>query len=541
MLSLAAALLLTVCQLLADALLRTIWKTSTFHGSAPVVNECDLNPCLDGEHCDDPDTGVRLDYRCTNTSGKCPAGFSHQVHGQCFKIVNLASAGVERTWNGARDYCATLTPGGDLASIHDEMEARMAFALFKKIGRKSFWLGIHDNLVEGEFINLDGTALESESVDRWRWDKPSNDATKNCAYVNGNSLVGSWADMSCLGNLKHALCGVPITLPRSLPAEQATGGSGGVGGGSPSPSLDSELQLYECHGGSIDCPDDVLAIDVTPSLAPAMTGLVPSAFVLADVHGSVARITVPGDVASAFQTTATGKANTLLLPLGADSVESDANFDWARVDTAGVVLQGPGPQSQEELDQLGTLDVANIRLGAPLRRGHVSSPDDFVLDDLACDPVSGWFEVSPFVQHWPARYSHCRQCCCFFDDPRDPETRFCYEQGDVIADVNPGSDLAPNDQCAVCNRQVNPDVMTPRNLLLPPFVDPPFFTCDDLESCTYGDRCTDEGACVGTLYLTCLNNDVIGVPDPARNCEVCDGSGPASPTLGCTAKPGHYV
>ena len=407
-------------------------------------------------------------------------------------------------------------------------------AMFKQSGTRSIWLGIHDNLIEGEFVNLDGTVLDSTKVDRWRWDRPSNDAERNCAYVNGHSLAASWSDLPCQTNLDYALCGVPITIPRSRKVGQGTNGHGG-------PSFDPDLQLMECHGGSIDCPDDVLAIDLAPSLAPAVTGLVLSALVLADVHGSEARIGVPDYVASAFRTATAGKMKTLLLPLEANNIDSDAKFDWARVDTVGVLLQGDAPQSQRELDQLGTLDIANIRLGTPLRTNHVSSTEDYMFDDLACDPTSGWFEVSPFVQHWPARYGHCRRCCCFFDDPSSPETRFCYDQGDVIAAVTPGSDLAPNDQCAVCNRLVNPDVMTPRNLLLPPFADPPFFTCDDFESCTYDDRCTDEGACVGTRYLTCLNSDVTGIPDPARNCEACDGSGPGSPSLGCVAKPGHYV
>ena len=92
----------------------------------------------------------------------------------------------------------------------------------------------------------------------------------------------------------------------------------------------------------------------------------------------------------------------------------------------------------------------------------------------------------------------------------------------------------------MCNRKSNPQVQTPRNTLLPEFADPPYVRCDDFEACTWNDRCRDDGACVADLYTTCLRSDFWG-GDPSKNCEQCDGTGPNSTTLGCEARPGHYV
>ena len=476
----------------------------------------------------DPQHSTRLDYQCTNTSVSCPPGFTFQVHDQCFSLVKL---GQDMTWGAARDHCGTLAPSADLASIRSLLEARLAAALFKKVGNKDIWIGVHDLLVEGKFENVDGSGVSADASRSWAWNHPVPAGTDvDCTKLASSSFVGSWKNVACTAKLGYALCGA---LPSPVAKDKfvETG-----------PQFDPNLQLYDCNAGHVDCPGHVLAVDIASSIAPAYGGLTPAAFVLIDGQGSNATIDVPLDIAAQYAAVPeAGRTMTVMVPMALSDIKVADGFDWGHVTSFSVAFGGPAPISSHELASMGEMSISNVRLGSPLRVGHVSSPDDFHLDDMACDPVSGWFELSKFVHHSPVRFSHCGRCCCFVDNPADPAVRHCYEQGVTIAEATPGSDMAPNDQCAVCNRDVNSDVFTPRNLLLPPFVDPPYFGCNDFESCTYNDHCTDSGACVGTLYLTCLSNDVTGVPDPASNCEVCDGTGPNSPTLGCTAAPGHYV
>ena len=182
--------------------------------------------------------------------------------------------------------------------------------------------------------------------------------------------------------------------------------------------------------------------------------------------------------------------------------------------------------------------MSELRVAVPQRVGYVSQPETYIDEDMACDALVGSVDSSPFARHDAVKFGHCRACCCYLDDTStDPVSKFCYDHGDVVADVAPNPLMAPNDQCAVCNRYVNPVIMTPANDLLPADADPAHYTCDDGDACTYNDRCTDLGACIGDAYTTCLD----APDDPANNCEVCDGTGPDSPTFGCTAAPGSFV
>lgn len=243
-------------------------------------------------------------------------------------------------------------------------------------------------------------------------------------------------------------------------------------------------------------------------------------------------------IATPPSTTAT--TTTLWVPLNATFItHEDAGFDWTDLAAVSPHHHGPAASTSLAAQQAGSLLVTDVRIGVPRRLGHVSNPDNYNVDDLACDPLTGWFDMGVFVRHDPVRYGHCRECCCYFDNPGNPTEKHCYDQGDIISEVTPAADMAPNDQCAVCNRKHNPQIMSPRNTLLED-TGGGNATCDDSEPCTWNDQCRDDGACVAELYTTCLISD-FWAGDPSKNCEVCDGSGPNSPTLGCQAKPGHYV
>jgi len=282
----------------------------------------------------------------------------------------------------------------------------------------------------------------------------------------------------------------------------------------------------------------VVMMDVVPGVNNLVGGMV-----LVDSGGKSVTLSMPASEVErqsiAASSTPVGSV-TVTIQINDTYALETADFAWDAVTSVALWRYGDALADTEAASAAGRVVVTDVRFGIPQRLGHVSNPDDYNVDDLACDPLTGWFDYSNFVRHDPVRYSHCRECCCFFDDPGNPVVKHCYEQGDIISEVTPAPDMAPNDQCAVCNRNNNPQVMSPRNSLLPFDAEPPYFECDDGEMCTWNDRCRDDGACIAELYTTCLREDFWG-GDPSKDCEMCDGTGPNSPTHGCTAKPGHYV
>lgn len=305
------------------------------------------------------------------------------------------------------------------------------------------------------------------------------------------------------------------------------------------PATLSALAAGECEDAV--CGSVYLAVSmVRAAPEPSVAFVPPGVVTLVASNGDTVTVQVPDEEKRRVLTLPQGSMFTLWLPLLSSFVSaSTPAFDWADLASLRIQLNSTLPDSVpvDEAAAMGSVNITAVRFGRPQRVGHVSSPDDYNVDDLACDPLTGWFDLGHFVRHDTVRYAHCRECCCFFDDPGHPENKHCYEQGDIISRVTPAPDMAPNDQCAVCNRDSNPQVMTPRLSLFPSGTAVP---CDDGETCTWNDRCTDQGACVADLYTTCLRSDFHG-GDTSKNCEVCDGTGPNSPTLGCRAAPGFYV
>jgi len=286
------------------------------------------------------------------------------------------------------------------------------------------------------------------------------------------------------------------------------------------------------------CQIDCLSTDPEIQVYPVSLAL--EYLVLHDAAGKVATVNGTADDVQAQRASEPGVSRTLWFPVAEGHVAAEAGFDWTQVRRASFSHVGFPPPNPVSARAAGFVNVSRLRVGVPQRVGHVTDPGAYALDDMACDPLLGWYDVSPFARHDTTRYAHCRECCCFFDDPANPGTKMCFDQGDIMAEVAPSEALAPNDQCAVCNRVHNGQVMSPRNFL-PEFLSAGInATCDDGEACTHSDRCTDEGACVGDTYLSCFIKDFHG-GDPSKDCEVCDGTGPDSPTHGCVAAPGKSV
>lgn len=210
---------------------------------------------------------------------------------------------------------------------------------------------------------------------------------------------------------------------------------------------------------------------------------------------------------------------------------SPGSFDWSAV--VGVGVRATPSGTGEEADQWA-LQISDLRFGLPQRVGHVWDPLDNY-DDLGCN--FGWGQYSLYRRNGPARYSHCFECCCYFDSPATLE-KHCYDQGDVIGEVTPSEEGGPNEGCQVCNRKRNPQIISPRATLYEDINT--VVECDDWEPCSYQDQCTLDGTCEAVEYFSCLISDFWG-GDPSKNCEECDGTGPFSPTLGCQARSGHYV
>lgn len=151
----------------------------------------------------------------------------------------------------------------------------------------------------------------------------------------------------------------------------------------------------------------------------------------------------------------------------------------------------------------------------------------------------GWKDAGPWIPRGVSNYGHCRECCCWLDNPADTSEKACFDQGATVASTTPGSPLAPNDGCIVCNANRNPQIFSSW-VTLYEHISNPVLECDDGEECSHSDRCDGEGFCLGTLYRTCLIADNWD-GDPARDCELCDGTPPDSETGGCVVREGHYV
>lgn len=317
------------------------------------------------------------------------------------------------------------------------------------------------------------------------------------------------------------------------------------------------------------CSGTFLELEVArmgPSTVSATGAPVPilGAVYLFDSSGTVSSAILPDSVLSAQSDAAEGEWVTISLdlsatqrqvrPSGVVALRGDAAhgvavreansepdpFDWSSVAGVGFARGVVGVEFGDEVGGLANdavdVQVRRLRVARPPRLGWEGEWSDNY-DDLNCN--FGWHDASPLARNGPARYSHCRECCCFFDDPGSgPDyEKFCYDQGDILADVSPSEDLAPNDQCMACNRENNPQVISPRTTMFEPGEVVP---CDDDEPCSYDDICTEVGFCAAVEYHTCLESR-FHLGDPSKDCEECDGTGPHSPTRGCRAKKGFFV
>lgn len=95
----------------------------------------------------------------------CPNGFSAEAEGFCYAVVGLNAGGI--SWTAARDACRALGGSGNLAAIRSATQktrvvnSRCA-GLVPATGTNGqevyWWLGLNDELQEGNFLFVSGAS-----------------------------------------------------------------------------------------------------------------------------------------------------------------------------------------------------------------------------------------------------------------------------------------------------------------------------------------------------------------------------------------------
>ncbi|XP_071824781.1 macrophage mannose receptor 1-like isoform X2 [Apostichopus japonicus] len=137
-----------------------------------------------------------------------------------------------KIWEDSRTEC--LSYGADLVIIKDtDVENWLTTKILTLEG--SYWIGLHDLSLEGDFEWVDGTKLSETGLTRWDVNEPNNVGEEDCVEIYTNGL---WNDQTCT-EVKGLICDadtiydipfeeVPTTLApnyRCFPGWQAFGDS----------------------------------------------------------------------------------------------------------------------------------------------------------------------------------------------------------------------------------------------------------------------------------------------------------------------------
>nr|BDE75813.1 C-type lectin [Ophioplocus japonicus] len=105
-------------------------------------------------------------------------------NGFCYRYFALP-----KSWADAHTYCQDLE--ADLASIHSADENNIINGL---IGGQRAWIGLSDQITEGQFVWTDETSF---FFSKWGPNQPDNDnGHEDCVHL-GYPESGLWNDQSC--------------------------------------------------------------------------------------------------------------------------------------------------------------------------------------------------------------------------------------------------------------------------------------------------------------------------------------------------------
>ncbi|XP_077598960.1 galactose-specific lectin nattectin-like [Stigmatopora nigra] len=123
---------------------------------------------------------------------ECPPDWT-RLDCRCIRFINEPLR-----FSLAETFCNLL--GGNLVSIHNALENEVVRQVINA-GAGSFvrtWIGIHDRIVEGEYLSVDGTIVDFFD---WSNNRPRpNIDPLDCVEINfpGNN---QWSDRNCNGRL----------------------------------------------------------------------------------------------------------------------------------------------------------------------------------------------------------------------------------------------------------------------------------------------------------------------------------------------------
>ncbi|KAJ8303421.1 hypothetical protein KUTeg_019817 [Tegillarca granosa] len=133
--------------------------------------------------------------------GCAPHFFASPINSKCYKFGGLdvseeSDSNVDgpKTWHMAAKICKAYGNGYSLVSISDGIENAFLLSQMRNFS-ESFWIGLHDNVVNGKYMWQDNTEVE---LTKWAYGEPNGyskedktfkDAQALCKIDNGNLIA----------------------------------------------------------------------------------------------------------------------------------------------------------------------------------------------------------------------------------------------------------------------------------------------------------------------------------------------------------------
>ncbi|XP_076865715.1 CD209 antigen-like protein C [Brachyhypopomus gauderio] len=116
----------------------------------------------------------------------------HYFNESCYFISTFG-----RSWRESQGYCKSN--GGHLAIIHTAEEQTFLWNLLPRGHWNSYWFGISDEKLEGDWYWVDGTKLVGGF---WEYGEPNNHIDEDCGYIVKTEVltrvaIRSWYDAPC--------------------------------------------------------------------------------------------------------------------------------------------------------------------------------------------------------------------------------------------------------------------------------------------------------------------------------------------------------